>query len=288
MLHAIILLDKPKGATSQDAVTLVKRRLGLTKAGHTGTLDPIATGLLIVCAEEATKIARFLSDLPKEYVATLKLGERTDTFDAEGKVIEQKEVKIEEGHLREILKKFTGKIKQVPPMYSALKYEGKPLYELARKGIVVEREEREVEVHSLELLELAPPYARLRIECEKGTYIRTLADDIGREAGCLAHLAELRRTKIGPFKVENAVSIDELSHVCDLTPGAVLPLDEALSFMQEVVLDPINSKKAKNGAPVKILEPVSGFLRMKDEDGKLFAIGNAFRGIIRVERGLRL
>ena len=284
MLHAVILLDKPKGITSQEAVTLVRKTFGLLKAGHTGTLDPIATGLLIICTDEATKIARFLSDLPKEYLATLKLGERTDTFDAEGKVIETARPEIEEDHLREILKKFTGRIKQVPPMYSALKHEGKPLYKLARKGIVVEREEREVEVYSLVLLDLSPPYAKLLINCEKGTYIRTLADDIGREAGTFAHLAELRRTKIGDFKVEDSATLDELPN----KPGAVLSIDRALSFMREVVLDPVSSQKAKNGAPIKIAEPVTGYVRMKDENGNLFAIGNAFKGIVKVERGLRL
>jgi len=288
MRDSAILLDKPKGLTSQEAVTLVKRTVGVPKAGHTGTLDPIATGLLIICTGECTKVARFLSDLPKEYLATLKLGERTDTLDAEGKVIERAEATIEKDQLREILKKFTGKIKQIPPMYSALKYEGKPLYKLARKGIVVEREEREVEVYSLVLLDLSPPYAKLLINCEKGTYIRTLADDIGHEAGTLAHLAELRRTKIGPFKIENAATLDELPFPDKLKPGAVLSIDEALSFMQEIHLDAIASKKAKNGAPVRVNEDFTGYVRMKDEKGNLFAIGNAFKGILKVERGLNL
>lgn len=279
-MNALLLLDKPKGLSSQEAVTLVKRELGLKKAGHTGTLDPIATGLLIICTGEATKIARFVSDLPKEYVATLKLGERTDSFDAEGTVIQSASPTASREEMETVLGNFRGRIMQTPPMYSALKRGGKPLYKLARKGIVVEREAREVDIFELKLLEFQPPYATLLINCGKGTYIRSLADDIGRSLGTLAYLRDLRRTGIGQFNLQNSASFDRLRE----KPEAFISIDKALYFLPEIHLDEASSRRAKNGAPVRIGETFQGFLRVMDERGKLFAIGIAREGTLKIER----
>ncbi|MDA8169250.1 MAG: tRNA pseudouridine(55) synthase TruB [Nitrospiraceae bacterium] len=285
-MDSVILIDKPKGLTSQETVTALKRRLKVKKAGHTGTLDPIATGLLIVCTGEATKVSRFLTDLPKQYLATIKLGERTDTFDAEGKVTATGKGNIPEAALREAAASFRGRIKQLPPMYSALKVSGRPLYELARKGIEVEREEREVEVHQLDLLWYEPPLAGLLITCAKGTYVRTLADDIGQHAGTYAHITELRRTAIGPFSVENSCTPEGLA---EKKPGAMLGIDEALGlFLEEAVLNEAQFRRAANGASFRIAGPLTGYLRIKGSGGVLMGIGKAFCGVVKMERLLHL
>jgi tRNA pseudouridine55 synthase len=283
-MDRVILIDKPVGLSSQEAVTLVKRRLGERKAGHTGTLDPIATGLLLVCTGEATKASRFLMDLPKRYMARIKLGERTDTFDAEGRITATADASgLTAGALRAAFEGFRGVIKQVPPMYSAIKLAGKPLYKMARRGIEVERSEREVEVAELELLSFEPPFAELSIACSRGTYVRSLVDDIGTRAGTYAHIAGLRRTQIGPFDVKAASLPSDLPGDGP-EKGSGLTLDEALSFMQDFVLDAPSYKKAKNGAPFRLMEPVSGFIRLKGPEGSLFAVGQAYKGLVRVER----
>lgn len=294
-MDRVILIDKPRGLTSQETVTLVKRRLGEKKAGHTGTLDPIATGLLLVCTGEATKASRFFMELPKRYSARIKLGERTDTFDAEGRVTASADASgVTAEALRAALPGFRGLIKQVPPMYSAIKLAGRPLYEMARKGIQVERQEREVEVQELELLSFEPPFAELSIACSRGTYVRSLIDDIGVRAGTYAHIAGLRRTRIGPFEVKDASPPADLPGVASPAgtecpegterPRCVLTLDEALDFMKEFTLDGLSYKKAKNGAPFRLMEPVSGYIRLKGPDGRLFAVGRALKGMVRVER----
>ena len=200
-MHAVVNLDKPAGLTSRTAMVLAQRALGAKRAGHAGTLDPLATGVLLVCLDEATKISGYLLDLEKEYTATLKLGERTDTLDAEGTVVERVEdFSVTESQVEKVLEKFRGGIEQVPPMYSALKRSGTPLYKLARKGITVERPPRKVRISELELTGFAPPLLELRITCSKGTYIRTLADDIGADLGMGAHVTALRRLRIGHFR----------------------------------------------------------------------------------------
>lgn len=282
-MNSIILIDKPEGITSQEAVTLVKRRIGVKKAGHTGTLDPIATGLLIVCLNEATKLSRFMLDLPKSYYTVLKLGERTDTYDAEGKITDAAEIPGRE-KIEQVLHAFRGKIKQVPPMFSALKMAGKPLYELARKGVEVEREARDIEIYSLELADYNPPYAALSIECSRGAYVRSLADDIGMAAGSFAHIKALRRTAIGPLRVENAISPNEIEKGMPENGVHILNIDSALSFMEELALDQINFARAKNGAPFKVAKPVHGYVRLKSPNGALIGIGEARGGMVRMER----
>lgn len=288
-MDLILNLDKPQGITSQAAVTQVKRLFKVKKAGHAGTLDPMATGVLLVCMGEATKVVRFLVDMEKEYLATMKLGERTDTCDAEGRVTETVEdVRVGEDRVREVLGEFTGVIRQTPPMYSAIKVAGKPLYKLARQGIVIEREEREVTVSTLELGALALPFLTLRVVCSKGTYIRSLSDDIGQVLGTGAHLTALRRVRIGNFLVRASAKLDELPG----KPGALHSIDSVLGHLREVVLNPSDFKLATHGGALKAnnyAEFRGGeYLRLSSPGGSLFAVGYAQDERIKIERILHL
>ncbi|MFQ5328913.1 MAG: tRNA pseudouridine(55) synthase TruB [Thermodesulfobacteriota bacterium] len=205
----ILVVDKPGGMTSHDVVARVRRVLGVKKVGHTGTLDPMATGLLPLCIGGATKIARFLEGGAKEYRATIKFGVETDSYDAEGKVVAESDTSgVREETVIEALEQFRGKIQQIPPMYSAVKIGGTPLYKLARKGITVEREPKEVEITAIEVEEFAMPLLTMRIACSRGTYIRTLCHDLGRAVGCGAHLVALRRTRSGHFSLDDAIALD--------------------------------------------------------------------------------
>lgn len=208
-INGILCINKPKNITSNDLINIVKRETKIKKIGHTGTLDPMAQGLLILCFNEATKILSYLDD-DKEYIADIKLGIETDTYDLEGKVLKENEVKANEEDIRNIIEKYTGKIDQIPPMYSAVKYKGKRLYNYARKGIIVEREERKVKVYSIEILNIKIPEIKIKIFCSKGTYIRSLCSDMGRDLGCGAVLTGLVRTRIGKMKIENSLTINDL------------------------------------------------------------------------------
>lgn len=286
-MDGVINLDKPRGITSQDAVTLVKRRLGVKKAGHAGTLDPMATGVLLVCIAEATKISSHLMGLRKSYLATMKLGERTDTFDAEGRVTERVEgVIVTLDDLRRAAAEFTGEIMQVPPMYSAIKQAGQPLYKLARKGVEVKREPRKVSIYHLTVEAFEFPFATLRVDCSTGTYIRSLADDIGRSLGSVAHLTALRRLAIGSFTHERSITPEAIAK------EKIIDTDAALSHIPEVVLRPEHYERATHGGPVPADEyqPMgeSEYLRLKSPDGLLFGIGMRSAGVIKVERLLHL
>lgn len=267
----------------------MKRIFGVEKAGHAGTLDPIATGVLLVCLGEATKVTRFLMDLPKEYLATLKFGERTDTLDADGKVVETcGELSFGLRDLEESLGRFRGTICQTPPMYSALKVSGSPLHRLARRGVLVERQKREVNVYRLEIEAMALPFVRLRVLCSRGTYIRTLVDDIGRAMGTFAHVSELRRLGVGEFRASRSASFDELS----CKHGALSTVDHALGHLGELVLSERDSASASNGRALKMSDYGSfrpgEYLRLKDSGGRLFAIGKIEGDWIKVERILHL
>lgn len=215
-MEKILNINKPEGITSYDVIRKLKK-LGIKKAGHAGTLDPQAKGVLIVCTGKYTKKIKELQNLPKEYVAWITFGISTDTGDKKGKIIEEKEAgNLKKKDLEKIIPKFIGKIKQTPPMFSAVHYKGEKLYKLARKGIVVERKEREVEIYKLEILDFKEgknPEAKLKILCSKGTYIRTLAEDIGKSLGYPAHLSELIRTKIGNFLIEEAINLEKLEEI---------------------------------------------------------------------------
>lgn len=286
-MDGVINLDKPRGITSQDAVTLVKRRLGVKKAGHAGTLDPMATGVLLVCVGEATKISSHLMGLRKSYLATLKFGERTDTYDAEGRVIERVDgVLLTADDVLRAASGFTGDIKQIPPMYSAIKQAGQPLYKLARKGVEVKREPRSVSIYSITLEAFEFPFATIKVDCSTGTYIRSLADDMGRSLGSVAHLSALRRLAIGSFTHEQSIPPDGLS-IANL-----LRTDDAISHMPEVVLREDHYLRASHGGPLPAAAyPAIGegeYLRLKSPDGALFAIARVRGGGIIVERILHL
>lgn len=288
----VINLNKPEGMTSQQAVTKVKHIFTARKAGHTGTLDPIATGILLVCLNEATKITRFLTDADKEYIAMMKLGERTDTLDSEGKIIYKapySSVSSVDTHLIEtVMGRFRGYIEQIPPMYSAIKVSGEPLYKLARKGIEVERQKRSVNIYKLDMAGLSLPFLEIRVSCSKGTYIRTLCDDIGTALGTGAHIVALKRIKIGAFTLEDSASFDELP----LKQKSVCSIDASLSHFKDIILSNSDFNKALNGAQITLENlhelPANSYLKLKNPAGKLFAIGKSTGSGIKIERLLRL
>ncbi len=241
-LHGVLLLDKPLGLSSNDAMQKVKRMLRAEKAGHTGTLDPLATGLLPICFGAATKFSQLNLEADKAYVATLKLGEKTTTGDREGEVIATRPVAFDEARLLASLESLRGEIDQVPPMHSALKVDGRTLYELARQGKEVERAPRRITIHALDLLSCSADTMEIAVRCSKGTYIRTLAEDLGELLGCGAHLAGLRRTASGPLDLAQAVTLEQLEAMDDAArlarllspdllladcPAIRLPADEA-------------------------------------------------------------
>ena len=292
-MNIIVNLNKPKGITSQQAVTKVKRLLGVKKAGHTGTLDPMATGVLLVCLNEATKISRFLLDKDKTYHARLKLGERTDTLDAEGRLMETREVPpFTSEHIVNVTKQFIGRIMQTPPMYSAIKRNGQPLYKLARQGIEVERAERPVEIYNIKILQTDIPYVDLAVCCSKGTYIRTLCEDIGLALGTGAHITALERTGIGAFTIDTSVTFDKLEQGISDDSPFVSSIDHALSDLSEVILDETDFMKARNGiSPGSDLAaglPDNVYFRLKDPSGQLFGIGITKNERIVIERNLNL
>lgn len=297
-MNLVINLDKPKGVTSQEAVTSVKRLLSVKKAGHTGTVDPIATGVLLVCLNEATKIARFLMGLDKEYIARIKLGEKTDTLDSEGKVIERvKGFSLTRDNIVRVIKRFQGEIEQTPPMYSAIKEKGKPLYKLARKGIIIERDKRRVTINRIDLLSLDLPFFDIRVHCSKGTYIRTLCSDIGDALGVGGHVVELRRIAIGNFSVSDSITFEEIRTIVQkgmdylFKSRSIISIDSALVDMEEVLLKEEDVKKAKKGLLPKYLKDIifsSGYIKLKDINGNLFGIAKAQGELIRIERILNL
>lgn len=226
-LDGVLLLDKPVGLSSNHALQRAKRAMDAAKAGHTGTLDPFATGLLLCCMGRATKISGAMLNADKSYHATLQFGEETDSGDLTGIVTQRasQEVSISEAELLTVLSQFTGILEQIPPMYSALKRDGKPLYEYARQGIELERAPREIKIYRIDLLSLEGSRAEIDVACSKGTYIRTLAQDIGRALGCYAHLAALRRTHVGPFSLDRAITLEALQAMTD-PKQALLALNE--------------------------------------------------------------
>ncbi|UFS70844.1 tRNA pseudouridine(55) synthase TruB [Geomonas sp. RF6] len=244
-MDGFLVVDKPQGATSHDMVSLVRRVTGIKKVGHTGTLDPFATGVLPVAIGDGTKAIQFLDESVKVYRAQLKLGVCTDTQDRTGKVLREREWEgVTPEELERVARAFLGKIMQLPPMFSALKRDGVPLYKLARRGEEVEREERPVEIHSITFDWIALPEASFTVSCSRGTYVRTLAHDIGEALGCGAHLVELRRLRSGLFAEEDALSAETLK-----TGGApvLVPVERALSHLKEVALNEGGARKVANG-----------------------------------------
>jgi tRNA pseudouridine55 synthase len=251
-LDGVLLLDKPVGPSSSAVLQAVKRLLGAKKAGHAGTLDPLASGLLPLLFGEATKFAQFGLDAAKEYVADVRLGSATATGDAEGEVLERQPVEVDEGRLAEALDRFRGHIEQVPPMYSALKRDGQPLYELARAGQTVERESRRIVVHELELVARRDDLLRLRIRCSKGTYVRQLAIDLGLALGTVAHLEALRRTAVAGLRLDHAIALDDLQALGEASRLAwLLPPDRLLEHLPKIDLTEAEADRFTKGQAVR-------------------------------------
>ena len=260
-IDGVVLLDKPAGMSSQGAVTAVKRAFNADKAGHTGTLDPMATGLLPICLGEATKYSQDLLEADKSYIAQVKFGSRTDTGDAEGQIIEvlplpafadEFAIKVA---LDALLPKFTGPITQVPPMYSALKRDGKPLYEYARAGIELERVPREITIHAIRWTNIHWPEATLEVSCSKGTYIRVLAEDIGNTLGCGAHLVGLRRTEVGHLNLEQSFTMESILQGLQDSSNYILPVDALLQTLPHLTVDELQAKRLEMGQRVPLNLP---------------------------------
>ena len=284
-VNGILVLDKPLGMSSNQALQVAKRLYFAAKAGHTGSLDPLATGVLPLCFGEATKFSQYLLDADKAYASTFVLGARTDTGDAEGQVLER----CDAGHLQEsdvasALERFRGEIEQVPSMYSAIKQGGEPLYKLARQGLEVERKARRVVVKRLELRAFrqgdgSAPEVDIDMECSKGTYVRSIAEDLGQALGCGAHVSALRRTKAGPFTIEDSVTLntlealkgnDELRQMDDL----LLPADAALQGLPLVQLSESSGFYMRQGQPVMVPNaPCDGMVRVALESGEFLGVG---------------
>jgi tRNA pseudouridine55 synthase len=278
-VSGIILLDKPKGFSSNAALQKVRWLLNAEKAGHTGSLDPLATGVLPLCFGEATKFSQYLLDADKGYETLMQMGVTTTTADAEGEVIERREVTVGRDDIEAVLPRFRGQISQIPPMYSALKRDGQPLYKLARAGEVVEREARSVTIARLEMLGCEGEQARLSVACSKGTYIRTLVEDIGQALGCGAHVAELRRTQAGPFVLAQTVTLEELEQVHadggnEAVDRFLLPSDSGLEHWPLVQFSEHSAFYWLHGQAVRAPDaPKFGMVRVQDHNARFIGIG---------------
>jgi len=279
-VNGVLLLDKPLEMSSNLALQIVKRLFNANKAGHTGSLDPLATGLLPICFGEATKASGFLLDADKHYQVRCKLGEKTATGDAEGEVIERRPVEgIDAERLEAAFERFRGEIEQIPPMYSAVKHQGQRLYDLARQGIEVAREPRRIVIHSLTLTGLELPYFDIDVRCTKGTYVRTLAEDIGEVLGCGAHVTQLRRLGVGPYDATGMVTLDRLKALAEGEDFAALdayicPTESALVQWPEVRLSPDAAFYLKQGQAVVVPHaPTNGWVRLYAPDQCFLGMG---------------
>ncbi|MCI0712723.1 MAG: tRNA pseudouridine(55) synthase TruB [Chloroflexi bacterium] len=270
----LLNIDKPQGITSHDVVSVIRRGTGIKKIGHAGTLDPMATGVLIICVGNATRLSQYVMDHDKVYHATLRLGIETDTYDAEGTVVQTTEGTISENELKAILAQFRGDIQQIPPMYSAIKKGGKKLYELAREGKTIEREPRPVTIHELDIMRWDFPEVDLHVKCTAGTYIRSLAHDIGQETGLGGHLTALRRVSSGEFHMEDAVKLDTLkSAFADGTwENYLQPGEIAVRNMHRLDLSTEQVKIVQNGGFIPRQTDEVALASAFNERGDLIAI----------------
>lgn len=278
-VSGIIIFDKPYGFSSNGALQKVRWLLNSDKGGHTGSLDPLATGVLPLCFGEATKFSRYLLDADKVYEATMQLGVTTNTADAEGEVLETKPVNVTSADIEAALPQFRGVIQQVPPMYSALKKDGQPLYKLARAGITIDRPARTVTINQLELLSHDGEQARILVSCTKGTYIRSLVEDIGAVLGCGAHVAQLRRTQAGPFDLTHAVTLEELEQAheeggAEALDAFMIPMDSGLLHWPSVEMTENGSFFWLNGQPVRAQNsPLEGMVRVYNHNHEFIGVG---------------
>lgn len=282
-IDGVLLLNKPRGISSNGALQRVKRLFQAQKAGHTGTLDPLASGLLPICLGDATKFGGELLESDKRYRAVVRFGQTTATGDSEGPVLEDKPVDVPESDLHSVLERFRGEIDQIPPMYSALKHQGKPLYELARKGETIARAARRVVIHALDLVSFAPPMATLDVLCSKGTYIRTLAEDLGQTLGCGAHLASLERTGIGPYGIGDSVPLDVLEQMPqESRDGLLKPMDSLVRHRAEVTLRDDCARRFTFGQAISrndLPDRAPGPDRKEGELVRVYTEGRTFLGL---------
>ena len=274
-VDGVLLLDKPVGFSSNQALQHAKRLYQAAKAGHTGTLDPFATGLLPICFGEATKFSHFLLDADKTYQAKLQLGVTTTTGDTEGEVVNTAEVKVSKPQLVQVLRQFVGDISQVPPMYSALKHQGKALYEYARAGVEIERKPRQVTIHNTDLVDFDASAAVINVSCSKGTYIRTLGEDIGKALGCGAHLTQLRRIETGGYDLTQSVTLEDLeSLTIEQRDARLLPVDVLVQQFPQVTLDDDSIFYLCRGQAVwKSGVVPQGLLRIYTASGRFLGLG---------------
>jgi tRNA pseudouridine55 synthase len=287
-LSGLLVVNKETKMTSHDVVEKLRRMLNFKKIGHAGTLDPNASGILLICVGKATKIAKFLTEYDKEYEALIKLGVTTDTYDQEGKIIQMKDdLNISEVEVIRAVESFRGEMWQTPPSYSAVKQKGKKLYQYARAGKQVDRKKRKVIIKDVRVLEIKLPYVKLKVSCSKGTYIRSLANDVGERLGCGAHLFSLCRTRIGPFELKDALDSEAIAEIWneDKTGDFLISIERVLAHIPSVVVKDGFAKRIKEGPnlfPSSVLSPEKEF----DKD-QMICIKNGQREIIAIGKALR-
>lgn len=287
-VNGVLLLDKPQGISSNTALQKARRLYRAEKAGHTGVLDPLATGLLPVCFGEAAKFAQYLLDADKAYTATLKLGEATTTGDAEGEIIDTARTDVSRAEFQTACAALTGRIRQVPPMFSALKHEGRPLYEYARKGITIERKPRDIEIYSIDLIEFDAPKTVIGVRCSKGTYIRTLSEDIAKHTGTFAHLTALRRTETAGFTVAESHTLDALETLSEAERDALLlPCDVLVRHLPAVTLNATAVAMLQKGQrPQFGLETPSPHVPPENSPIRIYSPQNVFIGLAEYQKDI--
>lgn len=285
-MNGIINVNKPLKMTSHDVVYRLRKILSVKKIGHTGTLDPDASGVLPMCVGRATKTADMLTAQDKQYVAEVTMGSATDTLDASGKITASADVNVSEEDIRRIVAGFIGETEQIPPMFSAVKINGKKLYELARKGEEAERKPRKIRINQIEIQNIDLPHKKfvMKVDCSKGTYIRTLCDDIGRKLGCYAHLSQLTRTRSGRFDISQSYTLEEIERMfTDGDMTFLTPIDEVFNEYEKLILTQTKAYKMCNGAKVSVQGVCDGKIyRVYDENGNFLTISQAENGFMKI------
>lgn len=293
-MNGIIIVDKPQGKTSHDIVYAIRRLTGIKKVGHTGTLDPMATGVLPICIGSATKVSDMLTLSDKAYTAEFVLGKTTDTLDAEGEILTETEVNVTGDEIRAAVMSFVGEIEQIPPMYSAIKQNGKKLYELARQGIEVERKPRKVTINSIDILEINGKTVTIDVSCSKGTYIRTLCADIGEKLGVGAYMTKLRRTKTGMFDIFESHTLEELANAkashwtlkseTGTLKNVLIPIDKIFEEYPEIILNEKQKKSVTNGVRMTYKGRENQVYRVYDENKNFLCISKIIDGKLTLEK----